>query len=87
MKLSQKRIAIQKAYLVSCTNSRLSDIQTASKILKDQKIHPSVELYVAAASSEVQKNAEISGEWKVLLDAGAKPLPSGCGPCIGIIYS
>ena len=81
--LVKDKIPIQKADLVSCVNSRLSDIQAASKILKGKKIHPEVEFYVAAASSEVQKNAELSGDWQILLDAGATPLPSGCGPCIG----
>jgi homoaconitate hydratase len=82
--LAKQKIAIQKAYLVSCVNSRLSDIHAAAKVLKDQKIHPNVEFYVAAASSEVQKDAQVSGDWKTLLEAGAKPLPSGCGPCIGM---
>jgi homoaconitate hydratase len=43
-----------------------------------------VELYVAAASREVQEQAEQSGAWQALVDAGAKPLPPGCGPCIGL---
>ncbi|MDT8273817.1 MAG: aconitase family protein, partial [Desulfomonilia bacterium] len=36
------------------------------------------------ASSEVQKQAEHKGYWQSLLNAGAKPLPPGCGPCIGL---
>jgi homoaconitate hydratase len=43
-----------------------------------------VDLYVAAASAEVQGQAEASGAWSALLEAGAKPLPPGCGPCIGL---
>ena len=31
-----------------------------------------------------QKDAEQSGAWQTILDAGAKPLPAGCGPCIGL---
>ncbi|WLF80631.1 mitochondrial Homoaconitase [Lodderomyces elongisporus] len=83
-KLSQDNIAINKAYLVSCTNSRLSDIEAAAGILKGHKVHPNVEFYVAAASSLVQKDAEALGAWQTILDAGAKPLPAGCGPCIGL---
>ncbi|KAI3635653.1 hypothetical protein MIR68_006291 [Amoeboaphelidium protococcarum] len=82
-------IKIQKAYLVSCTNSRLSDLQSAAQVLKalparKRHVHPDVELYVSAASSQVQRDAEWSGDWQVLLNAGARPLPSGCGPCIGL---
>jgi homoaconitate hydratase len=32
----------------------------------------------------VQEDAERRGTWKILLDAGAKPLSPGCGPCIGL---
>jgi len=43
-----------------------------------------VKLYVAAASKEVQEASERDGAWRTLLDAGAVPLPPGCGPCIGL---
>lgn len=82
--LSKQNIAINKAYLVSCTNSRLSDIQAAADIIKGHKVHPNVEFYVAAASSLVQKDAEQIGAWQTIIDAGAIPLPAGCGPCIGL---
>ncbi|CAN6670939.1 homoaconitase, mitochondrial [Trichomonascus vanleenenianus] len=82
--LSEQNIKIHKAYLVSCTNSRLSDIEAAAKVVKGRKIADGVEFYVAAASSNVQKDAEKTGAWQALLDAGAKPLPAGCGPCIGL---
>ncbi|ODV60907.1 homoaconitate hydratase LYS4 [Ascoidea rubescens DSM 1968] len=83
-KLSNDNLKINKAYLVSCTNSRLSDIKAAADVIKGHKIAPGVEFYVAAASSNVQKDAEDIGAWKALLDAGATPLPAGCGPCIGL---
>lgn len=82
--LSNQNIKINKAYLVSCTNSRLSDIKAAADIIKGRKIAPGVEFYVAAASSLVQKDAEHIGAWQDIIDAGAKPLPAGCGPCIGL---
>ncbi|KAJ3366374.1 mitochondrial Homoaconitase [Kappamyces sp. JEL0680] len=82
VELEKQKIAIQKAYLVSCTNSRASDIRQAAQALQGQKIAPGVEFYIAAASMQVQKDVEVSGHWQTLLDAGAKPLPAGCGPCI-----
>ncbi len=82
--LSNQNIKINKAYLVSCTNSRLSDIKEAASVIENQKVAPGVEFYIAAASSNVQKDAEAVGAWKTLLDAGAIPLPAGCGPCIGL---
>lgn len=82
--LAKKKIRIQKAYLVSCTNSRLSDIEAAAKVIKGRKVADGVEFYVAAASSLVQQDAEATGAWQAIIDAGAKPLPAGCGPCIGL---
>jgi len=85
-KLEAQKIPIQKAYLLSCTNSRVSDLTAAASVLRssDQKIPPGVEFYVAAASSAVQQESEKLGDWDVLMQAGARALPAGCGPCIGL---
>lgn len=82
--LEAQNIKINKAYLVSCTNSRASDLKRAAEVMKGKKIAPGVEFYVAAASSVVQKEAEVTGDWATLVQAGAKVLPAGCGPCIGL---
>lgn len=82
--LEQQDIKIHKAYLVSCTNSRASDLKRAAQVMKGKKVAEGVEFYVAAASSVVQKDAEASGDWATLVQAGAKVLPAGCGPCIGL---
>lgn len=82
--IEKKKIKVDKAYLVSCVNSRASDIKAAAEVLKGQTIADHVEFYVAAASSEVESDTKLSGDWQILLQAGAKPLVSGCGPCIGI---
>ncbi|KAF8968045.1 homoaconitase [Flammula alnicola] len=82
--LEEKRIPIQKAYLVSCTNSRVSDIAAAAAVVSGHKVAPGVEFYIAAASSAVQQESEKRGDWDALVRAGAKPLPAGCGPCIGL---
>ena len=82
--IAKKKVAIQKAYLVSCVNSRLEDLEAAAKVLRGKKVAASVKFYLAAASRAVQDEAEKRGVWRTLLDAGAHPLPSGCGPCIGL---
>lgn len=91
--LSKQDIDVDKAYLVSCTNGRSSDLAAAAKVFRDAasdnnglipKIASGVNLYVSAASMPEQQAAEEAGDWQALLEAGATPLPSGCGPCIGI---
>lgn len=79
-----ERIRIQKAWLVSCVNARSGDIAAAARELRGRKVAPWVDFYVAAASSEVQAQSELTGDWQVLLDAGAKVLPPGCGACAGL---
>ncbi|HET7208866.1 MAG TPA: homoaconitase [Terriglobales bacterium] len=82
--VDRNRVAIQKAYLVSCVNSRLEDLEAAARVLKGKKVAHGVKFYLAAASAWVQENAEQRGIWQTLLDAGASPLPPSCGPCIGL---
>jgi homoaconitate hydratase len=82
--LERRRIQIQKAYLVSCTNSRASDLAAAAAVLRGRRVAPGVEFYVAAASSAVQREAERAGDWDALVASGARVLPAGCGPCIGL---
>lgn len=91
--LEDQDIKVNKAYLVSCTNSRRSDIAAAAKVFKDAakenggkipKIAPGVNFYIAAASLPEQQAAMEQGDWQALVEAGAQELPSGCGPCIGL---
>jgi len=82
--IEAEKVAIQKAYLVSCVNSRLEDLEAAAAVLRGRRVAEGVEMYVAAASREVQTAAEASGAWDALVAAGARTLPPGCGPCIGL---
>lgn len=77
-------VKIDKAYLISCVNSRVEDLAQAAEVVRGKKVAAGVEFYIAAASSEVQTESERRGDWQTLLKAGAIELPSGCGPCIGL---
>ncbi|RMZ89209.1 hypothetical protein DV736_g3562, partial [Chaetothyriales sp. CBS 134916] len=91
--LQDQNIKVNRAYLVSCTNSRASDLAAAAKVFKDAakanggkipKIANGVNFYIAAASLPEQQIAEEAGDWQALVQAGAQALPAGCGPCIGL---
>ncbi|MCJ1230220.1 mitochondrial Homoaconitase [Toensbergia leucococca] len=91
--LATQDIKVNRAYLVSCTNSRASDFAAAAQVFKDAaesndgiipSVSKDVNFYIAAASAPEQDAAEANGDWGVLVEAGAKPLPAGCGPCIGL---
>jgi homoaconitate hydratase len=85
--LEAQDIKINKAYLVSWTNSRASDLAAVAKAFKHAaqdgrvpKVPEGVDFYIAAASLPELETAEDRGDWQALLNAGALPLPSGCGP-------
>jgi len=82
--MQPKRVAINKAYLLSCTNSRLDDLEAAARVLEGQKIASSVKFYLAAASRHIKEEAERRGAWQKIVSAGAIELPPSCGPCIGL---
>src|SRR5438309_446115 len=84
--MQRKHVAIQKAYLLSCVNARFEDLHDAAEVVRARGGHVAdgVEFYLAPASAEVQAKSESNGDWKTLLDAGAIPLPPGCGACIGL---
>ncbi|KAI8293666.1 Homoaconitase [Colletotrichum sp. SAR11_240] len=89
--LEAQDIKVDRAYLVSCTNSRASDIAAAARVFREAsekgspaKVAPGVNFYLAAASRAEQAAAEASGDWQVLADAGAHLMASGCAQCIGL---
>jgi homoaconitate hydratase len=82
--IEREKIAVQRAYLLSCTNGRLSDLEAAAAVLRGRKVAPGTKLYLAAASAEIQAEAERRGVWGALVAAGAVVLPPSCGACIGL---
>ncbi|MCU0470720.1 MAG: 3-isopropylmalate dehydratase large subunit [Arcicella sp.] len=74
---------IQYAFIGTCTNGRLDDLQQAAEILRGEKIASSVRLLIAPASKNVFIEAIKDGTAQILMEAGATFLPSGCGPCVG----
>ncbi len=77
-------LPINKAYLMSCVNARLEDLAAAAAVVRGRRVAPSVEFYLAPASSRVKEDAERLGYWGDLIAAGAIELPPGCGACIGL---
>src|SRR6266513_208378 len=84
--MERKHVPIQKAYLLSCVNARFEDLHDAAEVVRAKGGHVAdgVEFYLAPASAEVQAKSESTGDWQTLVEAGAIPLPPGCGTCIGL---
>jgi 3-isopropylmalate/(R)-2-methylmalate dehydratase large subunit len=75
--------AINEAFLGTCANGRLSDLEVAAKILKGKKVKTDVKLLIAPASRAIYLEALRKGLIKTFVQAGALIMPPGCGPCMG----
>lgn len=78
-----KKIAIDQAFIGSCTNGRLEDLRLAAKILKGKKKAVGVRLIVIPATPQIYRHAMKEGLFSIFLSAGAVISPPTCGPCLG----
>jgi 3-isopropylmalate/(R)-2-methylmalate dehydratase large subunit len=74
---------IDQAFLGTCTNGRLEDIEVATRILRGKKIDRNVRLIVIPASEEIYFAALAKGYLQDLVNSGAAICNPTCGPCIG----
>ncbi len=74
---------INEAFIGTCTNGRLEDLEIAAKILKNNKVHSDVKLIICPASRQVFLGAIKKGYVDTFVQAGAAVLGPGCGPCVG----
>lgn len=75
--------AIDQAFIGSCTNGRLEDLQVAAYVVKGKKIHSDVRLLVVPASQRVYLEALDMGVILDLVEAGAIVSNPSCGACFG----
>jgi 3-isopropylmalate/(R)-2-methylmalate dehydratase large subunit len=73
-----------KAFVGTCTNGRTEDFAIMADILKDKRIHRSVNMICIPASTDVYLECLQKGYVEILVKAGAVFETSSCGPCAGI---
>ena len=74
---------INQAYLGTCTNGRLEDLEIAAEILKGKKINRDIRFMICPASKSIYLLALKRGLVKIFIEAGVSVLNPGCGPCVG----
>ena len=77
-------ITIDRVFIGSCTNSRLDDLQEASRIVKGKKVSSKVRAMVVPGSQQVKHQAEKLGIDKIFKDANFEWRDSGCSMCLGM---
>ena len=75
---------VDQVCIGSCTNSSYLDLMRVATILKGRCVHPHVSLTISPGSKQVLSMITANGALNDILDAGARILETGCGPCIGM---
>jgi 3-isopropylmalate/(R)-2-methylmalate dehydratase large subunit len=75
--------AIDQAYIGSCANGTLDDLELAARVVQGRRVAPGVRFIVTPASQTVYRDASRLGIVQTLLDAGAVMAPPTCGACGG----
>lgn len=69
------------AFIGSCTNGRLSDLEAAARILNGKRVAAGVRAVCVPGSKSVKKEAEELGIDRIFIDAGFEWGEPGCAMC------
>ncbi len=72
-----------QAFLGSCSNGRIGDLELAAKILKNREINPNIRMIVSPGSQAIYKEALEKGLIDIFINSGALVINASCGPCAG----
>jgi 3-isopropylmalate/(R)-2-methylmalate dehydratase large subunit len=77
-------IKIDRIFIGSCTNGRISDLKESAKVIKGRKIATHVNALVVPGSGLVKEQAEKEGIDKVFKEAGFEWREPGCSMCLAM---
>ena len=77
-------VNIDVAFIGSCTNGRLSDLEAAAEVAQGQQVADGVKAIVVPGSQQVKAQAEALGLDKVFTNAGFEWRNAGCSMCLGM---
>jgi 3-isopropylmalate/(R)-2-methylmalate dehydratase large subunit len=77
-------VALDRVFIGSCTNSRISDLRAAAAVVKGYRIADKVHAMVVPGSGQVKRQAEAEGLDRVFKEAGFEWREAGCSMCLGM---
>jgi len=77
-------IKVDRIFIGSCTNARISDLRDAAIIIKGKKIADHVNAMVVPGSGLVKQQAEEEGIDRVFINAGFEWREPGCSMCLAM---
>jgi 3-isopropylmalate/(R)-2-methylmalate dehydratase large subunit len=75
---------VDVAFVGSCTNSRLSDLREAARVVRGHRIANRVKGLVVPGSQAVRQAAEAEGLHEIFMAAGFEWRGAGCSMCLGM---
>jgi 3-isopropylmalate/(R)-2-methylmalate dehydratase large subunit len=75
---------IDVVFLGSCTNSRISDLREAARLIEGRRVAEHVRMMVVPGSQQVKAQAEAEGLDRIFREAGAEWREAGCSMCIAM---
>jgi len=75
---------IDVAFVGSCTNSRLSDLREAARVVRGHKVSSHVKALVVPGSKSVSQAAETEGLDEIFREAGFEWRGAGCSMCLAM---
>ncbi len=75
---------VNVVFIGSCTNSRISDLRAAARVVGGRRVAEGVRMLVVPGSQQVKRAAEAEGLDRIFRDAGAEWRESGCSMCIAM---
>src|SRR5438034_676179 len=79
-----QKIAVDRVFIGSCTNSRLEDLRAAARVARGYRVNPKVRAMVVPGSQAVKREAEQEGLDKIFREAGFEWRELGCSMCLGM---
>ena len=76
-------VKVDRVFIGSCTNARLSDLRIAASMVKGKRVHEGVTAMVVPGSTSVKRAAEQEGLDRIFKEAGFFWGESGCSMCAG----
>ncbi len=77
-------LAVNRVFIGSCTNGRISDLRAAAAIAAGRHVAPGVQAAIVPGSSAVRREAEAEGLDRIFTEAGFEWRQSGCSMCAGL---
>jgi 3-isopropylmalate/(R)-2-methylmalate dehydratase large subunit len=73
---------INQAFVGSCTNGKLEDLQVVASIVKGHEVAPNCRMIIIPASQEVYREAAQKGLLDIFVESHAFVSGPTCGPCM-----